>query len=302
MLSNFRTLSPKLPLLSGSGLPVETYTLPFASIEAPPLAQIAPSPDGRGDVERDLAGSTFAERNQPTVVRAAVAGVAAETDVDASVAERQSGALLDVERVLHTTRIGVGRHLRRAGQRVEADELVMDVIDGVLDRRDHIDRVRRGVDDGRRQNAERVDVAAPRLRGHVGHRPAEVPRPQDGSVVRVECVHRVVLGRGVDATVEGQRLRVYGAVEVVTPRLVRGEQRRFRRVVAGALRIAVVGRPRRVGERRCREGAYERERAGQNQKSARSHAGESPSRQGCDKRRLRQPGYCARIRVESRSL
>src|SRR5712692_10348966 len=44
-LSNFKTLSPKSPLLSGSGFPVATYTLPRVSIVAPPAAQIAPSPE-----------------------------------------------------------------------------------------------------------------------------------------------------------------------------------------------------------------------------------------------------------------
>ena len=73
--------------------------------------------------------------------------------------------------------------------------------------------------------------------------------------MRVERVHRVVLGRGEHAPVEHERLRVDRGVEVVRPRLVRGEQRGLRRVVPGALRVPVVdgpGRTRRTRARRRR--------------------------------------------------
>ena len=106
-----------------------------------PRSRLAGRPAVGRDVERDLAGPGLGERHEPTVVRAAVAGVAAVADVDAAVAEREPGALLDVQRVLRSARIGVHRDLRDAGQRVEADELMVDVPERILDRRDHVDRV-----------------------------------------------------------------------------------------------------------------------------------------------------------------
>src|SRR5205823_4957224 len=64
----------------------------------------------RRHVERDLARAGGGERDEPAVVRAAVTRVAAEPYIDATVAERETGPLLDVERVLDATGIGVGRH------------------------------------------------------------------------------------------------------------------------------------------------------------------------------------------------
>ena len=78
-------------------------------------------------VERDLAAPGLVERDQPAVVRAAVARVTSVADVDATVPEREAGALLDEQRVLHAARVGVHRDLRHAREGVESDELVVDV-------------------------------------------------------------------------------------------------------------------------------------------------------------------------------
>ena len=83
--------------------------------------------------------SALGERYQPAVVRAAVTRVAAETDVDATISEGEAGTLLDEQRVLGRAGIGVHGDLQRAGERVEPNELVVDVVHRILDRRDGVD-------------------------------------------------------------------------------------------------------------------------------------------------------------------
>ena len=94
------------------------------------------------------------------MIRTAVARVAPVSDVDATVAEGEPGALLDEQRILGSAGVGVRGDLRRAREGVEPEELVMNVIHRILDRGDDIDRVSRRVDHGRRKDAERIDVAA----------------------------------------------------------------------------------------------------------------------------------------------
>ena len=125
----------------------------------------------------------------------------------------------------------------------------MDHLVGVLVRGDDEHLVRLRVDDRRRRDAERVDVAATDLPDDVRHRRADVHAPQHATVVRVERVHRVVLGRGDDAAGEHDRLAVDVLIEVRRPRLVRGQQRRLGRVVAGVGGVAVIRRPRAAGLR-----------------------------------------------------
>ena len=182
-------------------------------------------PAVRRDVERDLAGTRNRERHQPAVVRAAIAEVSAVPDVDATVRERETGALLDVERTLHATGIGIHRDARDARERVETEELMVNVAERALDRRDHVDAAVRRVDHRRRQDPERIDVAAAGLRGHVGHRRTEMTLPQHGSVMGIERVHGVVLGRRVHAPVEHERLPVHRPVERGRPRFVQRAQR-----------------------------------------------------------------------------
>jgi len=202
----------------------------------------------RCHVERDLAAASFGQRNQPTVVRPTVAGIPAEPDIHAAVREREARALLEIQRVLAAARIGVDRDARDTRDGIQPDELVVDVSERILCGRYDIDRVRRAVNHGRRQDAERIDVTAAGLRGHIGHRGREVPLPQHMTVVRVECVHRVVLGRGVDPAVKHERLPVDGAVERGTPprgATAAGPARRsHHRCVASSRRPSATSNPR----------------------------------------------------------
>ena len=80
------------------------------------------------DIERDFVVSGQVVRHEPTVIRPAIAVVAAVTDVDAAVADREAGSLLDVQRVLRSARIGIHRHLDRPGREIQTDELMMDPV------------------------------------------------------------------------------------------------------------------------------------------------------------------------------
>ena len=125
---------------------------------------------------------------------------------------------------------------------------------------------------------------------------AEVARPQHAAVVRVERVHRVVLGRGEHAPVEDERLCVDRGVERSLPGLVRGKQLRLGRVVARALRVAVDDRPGRAGEgRRGSGGEHQCERGGENGRAAETHSGKSGALGGGENV---TPGYPARRHVE----
>ena len=202
-------------------------------------------------VERDLAGAGLGERDEPAVVRAAVAGVAAVADVDAAVAEREAGPLLDVERVLarrpgsafaDTRCAPVKRSsptswwwITRKASWIAATTNTSFLAVSIT---------------GRRRDAERIDVAATDLTDDPCHRWPDMHAPQHPTVVRVERVHRVVLGRGDDAAGGHDRLAVDVLVKVRRPGVAERQQRGFARVVAGVGGVAVILRPRARGTRR----------------------------------------------------
>ena len=162
--SNFSTLSPKSPLPVGSGLPVATYTLPSLSTDdaarRPDRAQAAAC---GVTSNATLPVPALGERDEPAVIRTAVAGVAAVADVHAPLASARPARCWMYSGFCRPTGIGVRRHARMPGERVEPDELMVDVTgrqSSIVG--DDEDRVRRGVDHRRRQDAERIDVAATR--------------------------------------------------------------------------------------------------------------------------------------------
>ena len=201
------------------------------------------------DIERDLAGPALRQGHHPSVIRPAITRVAAVADVHATVPHRQPRPLLYVQRVLHATRIRVRGNPHRPRRDIQTDQLMMDDLVRVLDRRDNERDVRGRVDDRRRGDSQRVDVSAPDLSDDVRHRRADMTLPQHMTVVGVQRVHRVVLGRCEHATGDDQRLRVHASVQRGFPRLTQRQERRFGRVITRPGRVPVIDDPNRSRRR-----------------------------------------------------
>ena len=182
------------------------------------------------------------------MIDAAVAGPAAEPEVDVAVGECQGRALALVDRVETGRRHGAhGPGVAAVGD-VERVELVLE---RARDQAHCVDHAAAGVDHRRARDPDRVDVAAAQLRAP--RRRAQVPGPDQGPAALVEGVDGVVLGRGQDHAAEDHRGGVDLAVEGRVPaRDGRGDaaERGRAGVVAGAGPVPVVDGPARVGGER----------------------------------------------------
>ncbi len=175
------------------------------------------------------AGAGLRLRDDPAVVAAAVAGVAAVAEHHLAVVDCQPGALQQLGRVRAGRVDGHRQPLGgRAGDDVVADEAVVDrgpvrAVPGLGHR---VDPVRGRVDHRRPGDPDRADVAAPGGRD-LRDRRAGVLVPDDPAGGGIERVDRVVLGRDVHVGAVDERLPVNVAVErgARLPRL-RGPQRR----------------------------------------------------------------------------
>ena len=154
-------------------------------------------------------------------VLAAVAVQSAEADVDVAVGDRERGPLLDRGGVLEGAGdVHLARPLHRPGGRVEGVEDV----DGAGLLGHHEDRLGGGVVGGGAGHPEREDVAAGEV--GLGHRGADVVRPDHRPGQRVEGVEGVVLGGDDDVLADHDRLRPDRPVEVGVPPGGQGGERR----------------------------------------------------------------------------
>ena len=194
----------------------------------------------------EVAGrSTFlGHRRDPAVVGPAVVGVAGVAELDVAAAQVQPGALQDVGGRLTG---GIDRLVQQHGAREDVpsyEPVSWHAVDQLIGHREDLASPR--VDNRRPRDADgRRDDRAAQFAARNGR--ADVGRPQDGTAVRGQGVHRVVLRRHEDATPEFERLAVKLAIEHGRRPGVRGRgERDARRVSAGPHRIPVIDGPRVV--------------------------------------------------------
>jgi hypothetical protein len=260
--------------------------LPVAADAARRPDAAAARPRAPGD---DVAGVAQADADDPAMVVAAIAGMAAIRDEHPALEDRQRAALVLVRRVERKPLGGerIGDIDRPAGQRSAVaerqgeDEMARPR--GTADHRVEIDRAGRRVDRRRAGDAERVDVAAGQRRQR--HRIAQLLTPDGVAGCGIDRRHHVALGcdqqqpgrkrrgpqeQGLDVEVPGKPRREAG-VEMNVAGALPGQPGHGES--AAAVRLAMIDEDRIVG---CRRPRRRSDRRGQGER--RDRAGGRDSR------------------------